>query len=56
MESDLAFNNALTRSESADSTDDLFAKALSPRTPDLPRSPFSFAPFETAVPMVVKRA
>ncbi|EPS30504.1 hypothetical protein PDE_05455 [Penicillium oxalicum 114-2] len=27
----------------SDSGDDLFAKALSPRSPDLPRSPFSFA-------------
>ncbi|KAJ5928736.1 hypothetical protein N7466_007692 [Penicillium verhagenii] len=31
----------LVRTSSADS-DDLFAKALSPRSPDLPRSPFSF--------------
>ncbi|KAL4873096.1 hypothetical protein BDV12DRAFT_161316 [Aspergillus spectabilis] len=29
---------------SADSGEDLFAKALSPRSPDLPRSPFSFSP------------
>ncbi|PYH40734.1 uncharacterized protein BP01DRAFT_329184 [Aspergillus saccharolyticus JOP 1030-1] len=32
------------RSSSAESGEDLFAKALSPRTPDLPRSPFSFGP------------
>lgn len=30
-----------------DAGDDLFAIALSPRSPDLPRSPFSFAPHET---------
>lgn len=30
-----------------DSGDDLFAKALSPRSPDIPRSPFSFSPEET---------
>ncbi|OJJ46877.1 hypothetical protein ASPZODRAFT_49032, partial [Penicilliopsis zonata CBS 506.65] len=30
--------------ESPESSDDLFAKALSPRSPDLPQSPFSFAP------------
>lgn len=35
---------AITRTSSADSGEDLFAKALSPRSPDLPRSPFSFAP------------
>jgi hypothetical protein len=35
---------AITRTTSADSGEDLFAKALSPRSPDLPRSPFSFAP------------
>ncbi|KAL4908903.1 hypothetical protein BDW74DRAFT_74465 [Aspergillus multicolor] len=29
---------------SSDSGEDLFAKALSPRSPDLPRSPFSFSP------------
>ncbi|KAJ5437870.1 uncharacterized protein N7458_008868 [Penicillium daleae] len=33
----------IARTSSADSGDDLFAKALSPRSPDLPRSPFSFA-------------
>ncbi|EEP77399.1 conserved hypothetical protein [Uncinocarpus reesii 1704] len=30
-----------------DSGDGLFAKALSPRSPDIPRSPFSFSPEET---------
>jgi len=34
---------SLARTSSAESGDDLFAKALSPRSPDLPRSPFSFA-------------
>lgn len=34
----------LGRKSSGDSGEELFAKALSPRTPDLPRSPFSFAP------------
>ncbi|KAL5339496.1 hypothetical protein BJX70DRAFT_154509 [Aspergillus crustosus] len=29
---------------SVDTGEDLFAKALSPRSPDLPRSPFSFSP------------
>lgn len=37
----------LSRTESNDSADGLFAKELSPRTPDLPRSPFSFHPRET---------
>ncbi|CAG8131137.1 unnamed protein product [Penicillium salamii] len=34
---------ALPRGTSNDSGEELFAKALSPRSPDLPRSPFSFA-------------
>lgn len=33
----------MARSSSADSGEELFAKALSPRSPNLPRSPFSFA-------------
>ncbi|CEJ55642.1 hypothetical protein PMG11_01891 [Penicillium brasilianum] len=33
----------IARTSSAESGEDLFAKALSPRSPDLPRSPFSFA-------------
>lgn len=33
---------AISRTNSNDSGEDLFAKALSPRSPDLPRSPFSF--------------
>ncbi|KAJ5163239.1 uncharacterized protein N7500_005069 [Penicillium coprophilum] len=32
----------ITRTPSNDSGEELFAKALSPRSPDLPRSPFSF--------------
>jgi hypothetical protein len=36
-----AMGSALTHVPSNDS-DELFAKALSPRSPDLPRSPFSF--------------
>lgn len=35
--------SSLARTSSTDSGDELFAKALSPRSPDLPRSPFSFA-------------
>ncbi|KAJ5895059.1 hypothetical protein N7495_006750 [Penicillium taxi] len=35
--------SSLVRTSSTESGDDLFAKALSPRSPDLPRSPFSFA-------------
>ncbi|KAJ5980254.1 hypothetical protein N7481_007552 [Penicillium waksmanii] len=35
--------SSIVRTSSADSGEDLFAKALSPRSPDLPRSPFSFA-------------
>ncbi|KAJ6161247.1 hypothetical protein N7470_004643, partial [Penicillium chermesinum] len=35
--------STLVRTSSAESGDELFAKALSPRSPDLPRSPFSFA-------------
>ncbi|KAF7173759.1 hypothetical protein CNMCM5623_006008 [Aspergillus felis] len=42
--SGFASMTAITRTSSADSGEDLFAKALSPRSPDLPRSPFSFAP------------
>ncbi|KAJ5145282.1 hypothetical protein N7448_002674 [Penicillium atrosanguineum] len=34
--------SSLARTSSAESGEDLFAKALSPRSPDLPRSPFSF--------------
>ncbi|CAG8023968.1 unnamed protein product [Penicillium nalgiovense] len=33
---------AISRTPSNDSGEELFAKALSPRSPDLPRSPFSF--------------
>lgn len=44
--SDIGLMEPLTRSATSDSADDLFAKALSPRTPDLPRSPFSFSPAE----------
>lgn len=40
---DIGLVAPLTRSATSDSADDLFAKALSPRTPDLPRSPFSFS-------------
>jgi hypothetical protein len=54
-ESNLAFTNMLTRSESEDSADDLFAKALSPRTPDLPLSPFSFSALETTAPVMMKK-
>ncbi|KAF5859260.1 hypothetical protein ETB97_003165 [Aspergillus alliaceus] len=36
--------STIARTSSADSGEELFAKALSPRSPDLPRSPFSFAP------------
>lgn len=32
----------ISRTPSNDSGEELFAKALSPRSPDLPRSPFSF--------------
>lgn len=35
--------SSIVRSPSTDSGEELFAKALSPRSPDLPRSPFSFA-------------
>ncbi|KAJ5633604.1 hypothetical protein N7528_001446 [Penicillium herquei] len=34
---------SFVQTTSDESNDDLFAKALSPRSPDLPRSPFSFA-------------
>lgn len=34
--------SSLARTSSAESGEDLFAKALSPRSPDLPKSPFSF--------------
>ncbi|KAL3476967.1 hypothetical protein BJX99DRAFT_257869 [Aspergillus californicus] len=36
--------HSASTSTSSDSGEDLFAKALSPRSPDLPRSPFSFSP------------
>lgn len=35
---------SLARTSSSDSGEELFAKPLSPRSPDLPRSPFSFTP------------
>ncbi|EED16531.1 conserved hypothetical protein [Talaromyces stipitatus ATCC 10500] len=44
---DFVFMSTLTRTESTDSADGLFAKALSPRTPDLPVSPFSFSRSDT---------
>ena len=37
---------SLTRQKSTDSGEELFAKALSPRTPDLRKSPFSFSTSE----------
>ncbi|KAK2794128.1 hypothetical protein FQN52_009210 [Onygenales sp. PD_12] len=37
-----------------DLSDGLFAKALSPRSPDIPRSPFSFSPEET-IPYAKKK-
>lgn len=43
--SNISLMEPLAHSAASDS-DDLFAKALSPRTPDLPRSPFSFSPSE----------
>lgn len=36
-----------SREKSQDSEDELFAKALSPRSPDIPRSPFSFSTEDT---------
>ncbi|KAI1940370.1 hypothetical protein LOZ66_001962 [Ophidiomyces ophidiicola] len=39
--------NNTSSSLDMDSGDGLFAKALSPRSPDIPRSPFSFSPEET---------
>ncbi|KAG2414964.1 hypothetical protein HFD88_006152 [Aspergillus terreus] len=42
--SGFASMSGMARTSSADSGEELFAKALSPRSPDLPRSPFSFAP------------
>ncbi|KAL2818503.1 hypothetical protein BDW59DRAFT_127605 [Aspergillus cavernicola] len=39
-----SMGGATAHSTSSDSGEDLFAKALSPRSPDLPRSPFSFSP------------
>lgn len=40
--SGFAAMGAISRTPSNDSGEELFAKALSPRSPDLPRSPFSF--------------
>jgi hypothetical protein len=40
----------------AESTDDLFAKALSPRSPDLPRSPFSFSTQDTKSYVATRQA
>ena len=42
--SGFASMGSLARTSSSDSGEELFAKALSPRSPDLPRSPFSFSP------------
>lgn len=48
--------DSLRRTESTDSGDELFAKALSPRSPDLPRSPFSFSPQDTMRYVATKEA
>lgn len=42
--SGFASMGSLTHTSNSDSGEELFAKALSPRSPDLPRSPFSFSP------------
>ncbi|WEW59735.1 hypothetical protein PRK78_005215 [Emydomyces testavorans] len=47
-------NNTSSSGPDIDSGDGLFAKALSPRSPDIPRSPFSFSPEET-LPMKTSR-
>lgn len=50
------FLTDLAQTKSTDSGDELFAKALSPRTPDLPRSPFSFSLQDTKSYAVNKQA
>ncbi|KMU80465.1 hypothetical protein CISG_02316 [Coccidioides immitis RMSCC 3703] len=40
-------NGSFSGAADIDSGEGLFAKALSPRSPDIPRSPFSFSPEET---------
>ncbi|EFW15937.1 hypothetical protein D8B26_004269 [Coccidioides posadasii str. Silveira] len=40
-------NGSFSGAAEIDSGEGLFAKALSPRSPDIPRSPFSFSPEET---------
>lgn len=42
-----ALNNEVNNTSSTDVQDGLFAKALSPRSPDIPKSPFSFSTEET---------
>ncbi|GBF62164.1 hypothetical protein TMEN_4698 [Trichophyton mentagrophytes] len=42
-----ALNNEVNNTSSAEVQDGLFAKALSPRSPDIPKSPFSFSTEET---------
>ncbi|OJD11004.1 hypothetical protein AJ78_08134 [Emergomyces pasteurianus Ep9510] len=41
------FTSLITPKIDQNTDDGLFAKALSPRSPDIPRSPFSFSPEET---------
>lgn len=46
--------DSISQSQSKDAADELFAKSLSPRSPDDPKSPFSFSNME-AIPFSNKR-
>ncbi|KLJ06136.1 hypothetical protein EMPG_10429 [Blastomyces silverae] len=48
------FTSLATTTIEQNTDDGLFAKALSPRSPDIPRSPFSFSPEET-IPYAKKK-
>lgn len=48
--------DSIARTTGMESGDELFAKALSPRSPDIPRSPFSFSFKDTIPYFATKRA
>jgi len=47
--------DSIARTTGMESSDELFAKALSPRSPDIPRSPFSFSLKDTIPYFATKR-
>ncbi|OXV09523.1 hypothetical protein Egran_02712 [Elaphomyces granulatus] len=53
---DFGSMDSIARTTGMESGDELFAKALSPRSPDIPRSPFSFSLKDTVPYFAAKRA